>query len=404
MTFLPDFPYFCAAKIQATFRMAMLKRKWATLQALTVEEKAGVIGTETKNAIIHYAQRANYTVSTYVKAVVRIQKFWRSYSSKRIFKFYRNLIKFRESGNPPMLLKYVNPKESKLFDAASSTHVRFRLGGTCFPPTIYYKIFVHCKLVDMNSFSPRDYTKLKQKVPRELFLKGAREVHVNNPDGWYQRFENNGWRLIVQRNWREEQMDEVVCKTAQKIVPFHHLKFKRRQQKLEWMTKLYEEGRKLGNSDPILQTVESDAKVLFSNEQELLDAMVTLESEVEHEFLTKWSEALDFESYCDNWLELSTTGKSEDFKSLKAALADAPFKNPISHDIKLAHDFAAAAPSSLHDDKSDVLAEINLFKKLAADHFSGVKCDSGRKPRPWSGRSNKSLENLFLTDYRTDEI
>ncbi|KAJ3250168.1 hypothetical protein HDU77_006935, partial [Chytriomyces hyalinus] len=125
MNFLPDFPYFCAAKIQATFRMAMLKRKWATLQALTVQEKAGVIGTETKNAIIHYAQRANYKVSTYVKAVIRIQKFWRSYSSKKIFKFYRNLIKFRESGNPAMLLKYVNPKESKLIDAASSTHVRF---------------------------------------------------------------------------------------------------------------------------------------------------------------------------------------------------------------------------------------------------------------------------------------
>ncbi|KAJ3249311.1 hypothetical protein HDU77_007793 [Chytriomyces hyalinus] len=421
MNFLPDFPYFCAAKIQATFRMAMLKRKWATLQALTVEEKAGVIGTETKNAIIHYAQRANYKVSTYVKAVVRIQKFWRSYSSKKIFKFYRNLIKFRESGNPAMLLKYVNPKESKLIDAASSTHVRFRLGGTSFPPTIYYKIFVHCKLVDMNSFSPRDYTKLKQKMPRELFLKGPREVDVN-ADGWYQRFENNGWRPIVQRNWREEQMDEVVCKTAQKVVPFHHLKLKRRQQverlkklkKLEWMTKLYEEGRKLGHSDPILQTVEKDEKVLFSNEQELLDAMATLESEVEHEFLTKWSEALDFDSYCDNWLELSTTGKSEDFKSLKAALADAPFKNPNSHDIKLAHDFAAAPPSQAHDDKSDVLAEINLFKKLAADHLSGAsdehsgvvteESESGRKPRPWSGRSNKSLENLFLTDYRTDEI
>ncbi|KAI8614772.1 hypothetical protein BC830DRAFT_354792 [Chytriomyces sp. MP71] len=82
------------------------------------------------------------------------------------------MIHFRESGNPSNLLKYVNPQESKLIDAASSTHVRFRLGGTSFPPTIYYKIFVHSKLVDMNSFAPRDYTKVKQKLPIHLFTKG----------------------------------------------------------------------------------------------------------------------------------------------------------------------------------------------------------------------------------------
>lgn len=39
-----------------------------------------------------------------------------------------------------------------------------------FPPTVYYKIFVHNPIVDMNAFSPRDYTREgKQILPLNLF-------------------------------------------------------------------------------------------------------------------------------------------------------------------------------------------------------------------------------------------
>jgi len=62
------------------------------------------------------------------------------------------------------LLKSINPSEASLLDAASRCHVRFRLGGTKFPPLIYYKIFSHGGVVDINAFAPRDYMALKKEV------------------------------------------------------------------------------------------------------------------------------------------------------------------------------------------------------------------------------------------------
>jgi hypothetical protein len=56
----------------------------------------------------------------------------------KIFRFYRDLIKFREKGDPAKLLKFVNPKEAKLIDAAAGIHVRFRLGGVCGMELISY--------------------------------------------------------------------------------------------------------------------------------------------------------------------------------------------------------------------------------------------------------------------------
>lgn len=68
-------------------------------------------------------------------------------------------------------------------DAAAGVHVRFRLGGDQvrpltegisadelrqFPPVIYYKIFIHNSLVDVNSFAPRDYTVHKQKSAKTV--------------------------------------------------------------------------------------------------------------------------------------------------------------------------------------------------------------------------------------------
>ena len=76
-------------------------------------------------------------------------------------------------------------------------HIRFRLGGRVFPPIVFYKVFVHHNLVDMNAFSPRDYTKQrnKQPLPRQLFLKDS--VHVKEePENWYVRYENNDWRPV----------------------------------------------------------------------------------------------------------------------------------------------------------------------------------------------------------------
>lgn len=102
------------------------------------------------------------------------------------------MINFHARGDPKRLLRFINPKEASLLDPFLAIHVRFRLGVPPtassltnngeqkserrrgdFPPTIYYKIFVHERMVDLNAFSPRNYTQMhcKQPLPKQLFLK-----------------------------------------------------------------------------------------------------------------------------------------------------------------------------------------------------------------------------------------
>ena len=47
-------------------------------------------------------------------------------------------------------------------------HVRFRLGGAVFPPTIFYKIYSHGGVTDVGTFAPRDYTAHFQPPPIKL--------------------------------------------------------------------------------------------------------------------------------------------------------------------------------------------------------------------------------------------
>ena len=59
----------------------------------------------------------------------------------RIFKYYKELINFKEKGDPTQLLKSVNPGEAFILDAATKCHVRFRLGGdvSCYLLIPYYR-------------------------------------------------------------------------------------------------------------------------------------------------------------------------------------------------------------------------------------------------------------------------
>jgi hypothetical protein len=110
-------------------------------------------------------------------------------------------------GEPAILLKSINPLEAKLFDAASNIHLRFRLGGDRFPPLIYYKIFTHGSVVDIGSYAPRNYAKIKRNIKREQIdmtqvnkayplTEEQLETEINEA-GWYVRQENNGWRPVL---------------------------------------------------------------------------------------------------------------------------------------------------------------------------------------------------------------
>ena len=64
-----------------------------------------------------------------------------------------------------------------MLDPASKCHVRFRLGGLQFPPLIYYKIFVHGSVVDINAFAPRDYNQIKKEKKKQTL-----NMHFDKPE------------------------------------------------------------------------------------------------------------------------------------------------------------------------------------------------------------------------------
>lgn len=90
----------------------------------------------------------------------------------------------------------MNPGEAGILDAAAKCHIRFRLGGDKFPPLIYYKIFAHGSIVDINAFAPRDYVKIKKEKKKATVNIRLDKDPNDKHDGWYERFENNGWRPI----------------------------------------------------------------------------------------------------------------------------------------------------------------------------------------------------------------
>ena len=95
-----------------------------------------------------YARRAVTARNTLTRA--RVLRFAHGCCS-----YYRDLIRFRNTGDPALMLRSINPREASLVDRASGLRVRFRLGGNSFPPQIYYKIFTRAPLCDLGAFAPR---------------------------------------------------------------------------------------------------------------------------------------------------------------------------------------------------------------------------------------------------------
>lgn len=198
-----------------------------------------------------------------VLAAIRVQRAWRRYTNMRIYRYYRDLIKFRSAGDPALMLKCINPREAHIADAAAGIHVRFRLGGAVFPPNIYYKIYTHQPLCDVNSFAPKDYVRARQcptsltsratkarasarlnggsrdVPPTEMALRVgsssfvARMSHETSDissrsgfSGWYVREDTNGWRpvtLNVLKDARSDPTDRGTVSPSR----FYKAKFRR---------------------------------------------------------------------------------------------------------------------------------------------------------------------------------
>jgi hypothetical protein len=158
-----------------------------------------------------------------------------------------------------LLLRCINPGEAALVqDRASGAVVRFRLGGSVFPPIVYYKVYLRNPVTDLGSFAPRDYTVGKPDqfymlrrhndgCQNEVRAQSVRDVTQQvDTSLWYHRFENNGWRPIANKHLHAH--DHVTRSTAaRRNADFHHMAevrkmvatTKRDQKKQQWMQRMY---------------------------------------------------------------------------------------------------------------------------------------------------------------------
>lgn len=260
-------------------------------------------------------------VSLIIEAAIKIQRVWRRYIDLQVSRYYKDLVIFHNEGDPALIMKYINPIEAKLIDSACGIHIKFRLAGHQFPPTIYYKIFTHRPVQDICANAPRDYTRQYLKMqPAHIKHDRNKGIPIESVDGWYQRIENNGWRPVSNKHLHQMNLDYYYgaekCKPVQ---TFHHQKcirkqdveIRRKQKKIEWMNKMYKTGM-LNSKDNDAETnalINETAKNILSVYENENGINKVEDWEVDQ--LLDWTNGLSFNDYVQNWQTIGTTANSD---------------------------------------------------------------------------------------------
>lgn len=373
------FSEWCAVRITSWWRMISVNRKFKyrsiryyTIAAMQIQH---LWRSVYQRKMIELATLEREKAATEIiereskerKAALMISDAWRRYTSFRIYNYYKNLIKFRLNVDPQMLLRTINPNESSYFDEAIGIHVRFRLGGKSFPPVIYYKVFCHSPLCDVNSFAPRDYANLggdkkgyidpyvrwnhNKKFDRKVKIvpgrirvgKSSFETEMKDPvcqedtKNWYRREENNGWRAVTmnilldaEHSFEDEQKKKNISPPTNfcNIKRKEEIILKRKERKRNWMMKMYRDGlAKEKTFIPDSTTGAKDSKVSYfdynhSNQELLSDNLKSLYTSVDFDKdtwetdankLLNWTSGLDYDGYVENWQYLATSAPSGKF-------------------------------------------------------------------------------------------
>lgn len=274
----------CLCRIQSWWRMIKTWQKFRQRLRFVNQIAVLIIQMSWKSYKQRLKANRNMTATlTIIEANIlassKIQLCWRSFCNKRIFKYFRDLIRLKLKGAPHELLRTIIPNESDLLDRASGVHVRFRLGGIIFPPRIYFKIFTHRPLCDVNAFAPRDYSQERSaeyihareiaarfvdpkkslaasgtgtgtviRVGKRYF--GTKVTTTVDLNQWYCREENNPWRPIASQvisdNFSPPWLPGGGLHKS-KPGPFHYSRLQRKQdiaaqkkvKKRQWMLKAY---------------------------------------------------------------------------------------------------------------------------------------------------------------------
>lgn len=302
------FKEWCARKIQEAWRYRRRKR-WLKYQRRPIYTLAAI---DIQRCWRDFKKRTVIKIDASMwkhRPASVIQRAYRRYTQRRIYRYFRDLILARQACDPVVLLKVrtaeaqsclhdicvccavlypmltccafhciefacalleqtLSPADAPVCDSSCGLYVRFRLGGASFPPIIYFKIYTTQSVLDINAFAPRNY--VQQRRTRVGVIHTRSQFDVSDAQGqkdraeWYQRWENNGWRPITDKVLAEK--DPVLQQTAAKKIPyFHPNKLVRRQErekqkklkKLNWLKKLYASG---GHTDLWPQEEEKQAE------------------------------------------------------------------------------------------------------------------------------------------------
>ncbi|XP_023182598.1 uncharacterized protein C11orf65 homolog [Xiphophorus maculatus] len=274
---------------------------------------------------VHDLKEVEVQYSPWDEAAKIIQRAWRRYVCKEVFRHVRKMISQCYQQDPRSLLRTVNPREAELLDPAAGVFIQFRLGGVNFPPQIYYKIFTYRPIVDIGASSPKDYNQLQ----RMRYLTEEKDPTLQTTDrtGWYQRVENNNWRLFCCKVITKKK--SIDCFVTKKI-DFRPSKTQRiqdvrkwkKRRKIEWLKRMYKEGQE--EEQALQETLEeqSDQSDLLTIEKKTAkDIMQSIEDKGEDEILDweldellAWTSSLNFEEYMEEWKNQACSHTSESNK------------------------------------------------------------------------------------------
>ncbi|KAM7435649.1 hypothetical protein ABFA07_014441 [Porites harrisoni] len=331
---LMTYTEFCALLIQEWWRSVLLKPDMPRPPPPTTDGGVSVTGAMSERADTAVTEGSEKRqIINREEAAKIIQRSWRQHIDVQVYRYYRDLINFKSRGDPSSMLKCINPREAELLDAAAGVHIKFRLAGEKFPPNIYYKIFTHRNIVDLCANAPRDYTQATTKrLPVEFIHNKGINAEEDNRTGWYERWENNGWRLVSDRIMKQVDQDPVVYESAlkkeqfsyNKVIRKQDLERKRKRKKVEWMKKMYKEGMlRARQGDPKTeQVVQSVAEgMLTITDTRGQDAV----EDWEVDELLEWTNGLNFDQYLYDWKEVATSAGSEYLSEQTKFLPDDPF-------------------------------------------------------------------------------
>lgn len=346
----------CATRIEAYQRMRICRRRYRYLifgvyQIATIQIQSMWRHCLQQRDLFHRFSSVIRHMKYHSFATLRdtaaaiIQGRWRRYTNARIYQYYRHLIRFRLIGDPRALLRAINPSEARLLEKATSTHIRFRLGGTTFPPTLFYKVFIHGPLCDVGAFAPRDYSEYRPITTCNTLPDTSRSIRISEirvgasyfgvkydtgPSGtnnWYRRYENNDWRPITAQTLADEfQVPPAglfVKRSRHCSDHFHYSRLVRAQdrakqakeRKLSWLKTMYKVGlaKERCHCDIREKNIVEAPTPAVEGEHKPGCFDIELKDNVD-ELLT-WSRDLDYDAYLRNWASLATSGPAASHSS-----------------------------------------------------------------------------------------